>query len=250
MMKRQQCIFDGLEASLTCSSKMQLYAVNYAPHIIMFLTKINRSRNTAALAVLNVLGGGDCWIQLQCLGLINKYITGPWQSVVSKNMNILDMNALYNKGHKQTTAWIEDPSSLFSSQEEDCFGGKVDQEDVFLMEVRDGALGSNGEARELLSCLLQAIIDLMDRQLANQLPGGKFWEPTYELRQQAKSCVSHNISRERKFAKMKSQQQKAPSMSMEKIEQKEMFDVNKVKDAMLKKTKEECTEVVIWATRM
>ena len=39
-------------------------------------------------------------------------------------------------------------------------------------------------------------------------------------------------------------------MFMEKIEQKKMFDVNKVKDAMLKKTKEEHTEAVIWATRM
>ena len=45
----------------------------------------------------------------------------------------------------------------------------------------------------------QVIIDLIDRQLADQLPGGKFWKPAEELREQAKSCVSHNILGERKF---------------------------------------------------
>ena len=229
--------------------KNATYAVNYTPHIITFLTKINQSRNSAALAALNVLRGGDCHIQLKCLGLINKYITGPWQTIVSQSMNILDMNELFQKGHQQITTWIEDPSPLFSGCSEDCFGGTVKQEDVFLKKVQGEDLGNKEEARELLSAMLQAIIDLIDRQLADQLPGGKFWEPTEELREQAKSCESHNISGERKFAKMKAQQSRAPSMSMEKIEQKEMFDVNKVKASMLKKSKEERMKDVMWATR-
>ena len=52
----------------------------------------------------------------------------------------------------------------------------------------------------------------------------RFWEPLEALIEQINSCEATNISGERQFAKIKVIQQKAPTMSVTKIENRKMFD--------------------------
>ena len=64
----------------------------------------------------------------------------------------------------------------------------------------------------------------MDRQMADYLQGGKLLDPSEELKEQTKSCVSSNIS-ERQFTKMKVIQQKYSNVTMARIEARKIFDL-------------------------
>ena len=79
----------------------------------------------------------------------------------------------------------------------------------------------------LLEELLKACLDVMDRQLESQLPGGKFWNPTPELRQVAASCPTTNISGERNFATADQELHRARHGKAGFIEGKVMYRVNK-----------------------
>ena len=84
--------------------------------------------------------------------------------------------------------------------------------------------GTNDSSQKLMQMLLDALLNTMNKQPADQLPGGKFWEPLEALIDQINSYEATNISGERQFAKMKVIQQKAPRMTMTKIENRKMFD--------------------------
>ena len=100
------------------------------------------------------------------------------------------------------------------------------------------------EVCNLLTKLLHSMITVMDRQLSPQLPGGKFWDRGAEPEEAAMSCSVSNISGERNFAVVDSILHKAPNVSSAKAEAKVMFKVNKTRQWMEKKTKEERTIVV------
>lgn len=67
----------------------------------------------------------------------------------------------------------------------------------------------------------------MERQLADQMPGGSLWDPSPQLAQEAESCNSSNISGERIFGRVDALCKKAPNMRPEKLESKVLYLVNK-----------------------
>ncbi len=222
----------------------------FAPTILHFLTKVCGSRNPAVLAVINLLEGNDCAVQLQCLGLVGTFITGPWETLAKcTHLNILDVNQHIFTAHQQIQQWIQDPTPLLQGQAtSDCFGKEINHssEDNFLNKAQ-GA--SSEEAVELLKKLLQAIDSTILRQLADHLPDGKFWEPSESLIKQAKSTDATNITGERDFGLYKSLQANAPAMTVEKAESKELFKTNKLMKSMLSKTSEERRKEILWATK-
>ena len=178
-----------------------------------------------------MLQGEDCHEAYQCLGIIDSYITGPWETAAGKDEHILHMNAKFHHAQQQIQTWINDSRVLFSgAATRDCFGSAITS-DNFMRKVCEE--GPTDSSLKLMQMLLDALLNTINKQLADKLPGGKFWEPSEALREQTKSCVATNISGERQFAKMKVIQQKAPRMTMTKVESRKMFDSNKIKDKML-----------------
>ena len=83
---------------------------------------------------------------------------------------------------------------------------------------------SNEETIFLLQKLFSVCASVMEKQLADQLPGGKFWEPSEMLIKEAASCSSSNISGERKFA--------VADRILAHVEGKVMFRTNKTREWM------------------
>lgn len=220
----------------------------YSPSILQFLSKVSQSRNPVSVSILNFLKGAECNRELKCLGVIEVYFTGPWERLAkNEDLTILDVNEYLNNAVQQLQQWIETPKPLLTSHGQNCFGQDIDLTERFIKTIHQEE--HDDETAALLSSLLQAIMDVIKRQLSSQLPGGEFWNPSQQMREETKSCSATNISGERKFGKMKAFQTKAPSMTIEKIESKEMFEVNKVREAMMSKTKEQRREDVLWATK-
>ena len=98
--------------------------------------------------------------------------------------------------------------------------------------LRDGVFDSlvepQGEEKDglcslLLKIFLETIKDVIFRQMSDQLPGAKFWDPSPELYERAKSCGPDNISGERRFGMVDAYMRRAPNASSEKVEAKVMF---------------------------
>ena len=71
--------------------------------------------------------------------------------------------------------------------------------------------------------MVKAIITVMERQLADHLPGGKFNQPSDNLNEEAKSCPLNNISGEQVFAIWDARYRKAKSAHIDKTSNKTTF---------------------------
>ena len=174
------------------------------------------------------------------------FVTGPWENQAKADLNILDINERVHRALGRIREWADNPDSLFTQCKTDCFGKEV-QMDPFLEAAQDPD-GPCTNTRNLMKELLATIAEVVEKQLTDHLPGGRFWNPSSELREEVKSCVATNVSGERQFGRMKSFQTRAPSMTMTKIEGKQMFGANKVMQAMLEKSEEERKKEMLWAT--
>ena len=55
----------------------------------------------------------------------------------------------------------------------------------------------NGETILLLQSLCKDCVEVMERQLKTELPGGEYWNPSAQLLMEAETCSNTNISGER-----------------------------------------------------
>ena len=78
-----------------------------------------------------------------------------------------------------------------------------------------------------MKALLQTVKNIIKCQISNQLPGGKFWNPSPQLYKEALSCCVENISGERRFGNVDTYTKKAPSASIEKVEARMLFKGNR-----------------------
>lgn len=223
------------------------YTYLYTPYIITFLTKYKKSPNLAARAVFYMLESGACNEAFKCLATIDKYITGPWMSVAGKESQILNTNEHFNTARMNIQAWIEDPLPILTGRGDDCFGREIKTHQLFTERVSEEGEPQESAVR-LMQKLLDAILTIINRQLQDQLPGGIFWEPSQAVKDASKSCNATNMSGERKFAKMKAIQQRAPAMKMTKIEGRKMFKSNNLVEKLKTKSEEELARDINWAT--
>lgn len=79
---------------------------------------------------------------------------------------------------------------------------------------------------EIIGLASLYVAGVMERQLASQLPGGVFWEPSEALRAQAQSCSSTNISGERTFGMVDYELQRARHATVGHVEGKVMYKKN------------------------
>ena len=200
----------------------------YCDHLVSFLSKVHGSTNNLQTSVFNALSSDKLKPQLRVLGLVGKYITGPWMRIFKTDQSILDMNQVFQDAKVNIENLIDNPASILSGTAASVFNSApVIKDNVFLKLTQAGPCET---ASYLIVHLLRAVLGVMNRQLSSQLPGGKFWDPSSELKSEAKSCSATNISGERMFAMVDAQLQKATNQSTAKVEAKVMFRANKTTD--------------------
>ena len=106
---------------------------------------------------------------------------------------------------------------------------KVDEKYHRLTKPSD----TDAETREILCQMLTATKQVMEKQLEEYLPDGKYHDPSDALKEQARSCASNNISGKQVFGLWKSKSAQAQTASVTKICQKTQFKANKVREKFL-----------------
>ena len=204
-----------------------MLAFSYSNAIQEFFLKVHHPSNFLQIAVSNGFKEGSCNTPMRALGLIGRFVTGPWMRLVGQDLNILDINKYYNEALTNITRWKCQPSEMISSKS--CIFEAIPlKEDEHLHQLLQFTSNDDERATEsLLQKLLEAIEEVILRQLHTQLPGGVFWDPSPRLQEEARSSTSHNISGERKFAMVDAHIRRAPNATMGKIEAKTMFRCNK-----------------------
>ena len=209
-----------------------------------FQTKYIKPRNGLHHAIFNMLTQGKIQHILRALGLVNKFLTGPWMEWQGQRQNILATSQVFTR--------VLDRLDNISTRDivngftETAFGTAPKCDDKYVALTT--STNQDKETADVLSGLLHEATDVMRRQLVDHLPGGKFHNPDSEVQEEAKSCSSNNISGERAFAKIDSQIMKARSATVEKSINKAQFSLNKVPNFLKSKSKEERAEIMKKAT--
>ncbi|XP_063962848.1 uncharacterized protein LOC135155998 [Lytechinus pictus] len=138
--------------------------------------------------------------ELRALGIVHKIITEPFWTAVKTARNILELNDVLHHLQLKLTAWKDGGADMLSgmsavtgiSPVKDSVYDKLfsDEEDADKHAICVQAL-------ELICC---AILQILERQCKDHLPGGKYWKPSTSFEQAFFKVPSTNLIGERDFA--------------------------------------------------
>ena len=167
----------------------------------------------------------DCLVECRALGLVGKYLTGPWMRLVEQDIGILELNKHYNEAVDALAKFSKDAIQVVNGRAPPVFKDvPMVKDEIFKVLTENSDLDTQTSA--LLTRLFGSILEDCLRQLKEQLPGGKYDEPTEEVRRQAQSCTGNNISGERVFGQLDYQLKRAPNANVTYSESKLMYSNN------------------------
>ena len=167
----------------------------------------------------------QCITACRALGLVGKYLTGPWMRLIEQDLRILDLNKYYEQAVRTLEKWSEDSSDVVTGRAPQVFSDVPMNNDNIYHELVKPA-DNDSETAELLQLIFKNILDDCLGQLQDQLPGGIYSTPTPQLISQAGSCVGNNISGERVFGQLDYQLKRAPNSKVTYCESKIMYSNN------------------------
>jgi hypothetical protein len=163
------------------------------------------------------------------LGIIDKVITGPLWRLIEIKGSILSLNPYLSILMEKLQKWGRDTSSICESDQL-FFDIPVHKDDVYesLFEDCDPELDTLTQmALELLS---HSILLILDRLAKDQLPTGKYADPSPELIEQTKSVPKTNTVSERDFGFLDLLLKMKPAVSTVCFETIIMWSKNKTSD--------------------
>ena len=166
------------------------------------------------------------YISVACraLGLVGKYVTGPWMRLIENDINILHLNPFFKNAASQLQEWSLDPTCLLTGTAQPLFPQVPISEDSIFTKLTTPAF--DDETAHLLKAILSSILEDYKRQLSDQLPGGLHCKPSEELLQKAESCTGNNISGERVFGQFDHELRRAPNSKLPYGKAKIMYQNN------------------------
>lgn len=199
----------------------------YTGCFLEFFEKVHVPTNAMQKTLYDILKSKCRATTFRALGFVGKFITGPWMRFVPTCEQILDVNLPIQKAVETLSDWSSDASPVMNGT----VGAVFDSVSLLKDSVYHHLLKSRGETednkcRQLLQDLFITIKAVIVRQMSDQLPGGKFWDPSPELRIQASSCAPDNLSGERCFGTADAYIQRSHNASTNKVEARVMFHKN------------------------
>jgi hypothetical protein len=199
-----------------------------AEHILEFIDKIWGKPNRLLVAIETDLRKKELLLACRALGLLDRQITAPWLEYTMAERPVLVLSDFYTKSVEQIRKWSIDASELLSGN------NSIYELPINKDPVWDKLVKPSDSDEAILKCLLQklclAIVVVCERQLSDQLPGGKFHSPSDIVQKTAASCTANNISGERVFATLDAAIKRAPNASCHFLESKLLFQHNSTAD--------------------
>ena len=198
-------------------------------YILEFITKVWAPTNECLRAVKHDLETENCITACRALGLVGKYLTGPWMRLIESDVGILELNHYYCEAVETLRKWSHDATDVVKGCAPPIFEDiSMSKDGVFAALTKPSS--SDVSTCQLLQRLFHNIGEDCNRQLADQLPGGKYSQPDEELQRQAESCIGHNISGERVFGQLDFELKRAPSANITYTESKIMYRNNNTEE--------------------
>ncbi|XP_035680013.1 uncharacterized protein LOC118418274 [Branchiostoma floridae] len=139
---------------------------------------------------------------VRALGMVDKTITGPFFRLLGIQKGILNMNIHLHQMQLGLDRWSKDAISLMD--------GEALFDEAVVKRHKDAlyhSLFAASEDEELDTLTQQALevvcasmLILLERQAEEQLPGGRFWEPSEAEIQKSQHVPTTNVVSERDFA--------------------------------------------------
>ena len=204
----------------------------YRDQYLDYIQNVHGGKDGLIWALGRALSNGHYNSSLRALGIMGKRCTGPWMKYSEDpTLHILDMNKMYNDAVISLTSWSTDASSLISGSS---------TATVFpAMQVESRGDEEDKKTIAILQELSVTILDVIKRQCADQLPGGKFSDPPQEVIDAAKYVGTNNMSGERRFATIDADSRNTPNAAVGSMETKCMTKSNKTFEWLSKKSNEE-----------
>ena len=159
----------------------------------------------------------------RALGIVDKIITAPLWRLLESSISISEMGAHYQKLQVSLQKWQQDASSLL--EREDVFDEQLapvntDQRYRALFEEHTESF--NIITKLILEILSSHFLILLERQVADQLPGGAF-----SVKEASTNVPKTNVLSERDFAQLDLQLRIKPSARIVTHEELTMWRNNK-----------------------
>ncbi|KAJ8375537.1 hypothetical protein SKAU_G00061170 [Synaphobranchus kaupii] len=185
-VKNHMVTFTGNRVNILCYNAAAVYY--HRNHIVDLIQSLPNPNQLLRSIVVDAHLAG-----VRALGIVDKMVTGPfWRLISQQGNNILSLNhhLLNMKIHFER--WSQDASSLLEGEalfSEDIVEVHKDKlyEELFRESGDDEFQIMTQEALELI---MTAMLILLERQAADQLPGGRYWSPTEEARAHANKCAN------------------------------------------------------------
>ena len=168
------------------------YVYYHRKRIVQFLKEKHEASKRLLSSVLSdievPLYLGGCRV----LGLISKLITAPLWRLIEDGGDILDMNRHYLTLYTYLREHANDASEFLKGNGP--FSDMVEHDSILdeLLCDEDNDPASLAQTRGIAEALMTSLKCMLERQLSDQLPGGKFANATTELYQETASTVKHN----------------------------------------------------------
>ena len=125
---------------------------------------------------------------------------------------ILEVNSFFAQAQTKLGQWSRDASEVLSGTAT-LFPADTIVDDIFTILLAPRNDVDDGKVKEVVQLFCKCILEVAERQVGDQLPGGKYDQPSATLQEEAASCTANNISGERIFAKLDASIKRAPNAS-------------------------------------
>lgn len=192
--------FIGNRVNILCRNAAAVY---YHRHHITDLIQTLPNPNQLLRAVVVDAQERVILAGVRALGIIDKTVTGPfWRLLNTPGFNILSLNQHLLNMRIQMERWSRDASSLLDGEPlfpEDI--AELHKDQLYEELFRDsGDEEFQVMTQQALELVMASMLILLERQAADQLPGGKYWEPSEMVQAHASNVPTTNITSERDFA--------------------------------------------------
>lgn len=139
---------------------------------------------------------------VRALGITDKLVTGSMLRLFQKEGSILSLNPYLKNVFDKFQEWGTNSEQMFEGQElfHDIDVHKDDMYHALFCETGDPELDSL--TKMALELTVNAMMLILDRQAKDQLPGGRYSNPSPELSRQAAAVPKTNSISERDFGSL------------------------------------------------
>ena len=166
---------------------------------------------------------------MRAMGIISQHITTPLMQMVESNLHVLDTDKFYTRLHQKVQEWMIDPSPLVNDSTIlfPEFPPVKNEIHTSLYERTTGNI--ENLTKQALSVIMHNLHVCISRQVADHLPGGRFYNAT-DLREETFTCPKDNLAPERMFAGLDYLRRKMPNANTVAFEGILLWSLNKTRE--------------------